>query len=83
MPYPFNSINFVSVIFFFFEVTSLDFEWVCFSIACDYYDLKKISFKIIWLIGFRYMFDKNCDWDLCIAKTIYKMFGNCVVAVVF
>ena len=29
------------------------------------------------------MFGKNCDWDLCVAKNMYKMFGSYVVAVVF
>ena len=31
----------------------------------------------------RYLFDKNYDWSLCIAKNIYKMFGSCVIAVDF
>jgi len=34
------------------------------------------SFKKIWLVGFRYMFGKNYDWDLCVAKNMYKMFGE-------
>jgi len=37
----------------------------------------------MWLVGFRYMFGKNYDWGLCAAKNMYKMFGGCVVAVVF
>ena len=41
----------------------------------------------MWLVEFRYVFDKNYGWGLCIAKNMYKMFGSVVfgsvVAVVF
>ena len=37
----------------------------------------------MWLVGFRYMFGKNCSWGLCTTKNMYKIFGSCVVAVAF
>jgi hypothetical protein len=44
---------------------------------------KKISLKKVWLVGFRYVFDKNYGSSLCIAKNMYKMFGESVVPVAF
>jgi len=46
---------------------------------------KKISFKKIqlWLVEFKYVFSKNYGWSLCIAKNMYKIFGESVVAVAF
>ena len=35
------------------------------------------------VVGFRYMFDKNCCWSLCVVKKIYKIFGGSGVAVAF
>ena len=37
----------------------------------------------MWLVGFRYVFGKNCGWNLYVSKNMYKMFGGSVVAVVF
>jgi len=37
----------------------------------------------VWLVEFKYVFGKSCDWDLCAAKNMYKMFGSCVIAIVF
>jgi hypothetical protein len=37
----------------------------------------------MWLVGFRYVFGKNCSWGLCAAKNMNKMFGSYVVAVAF
>jgi len=44
---------------------------------------KKISFKKVWLVVFRYVFGKNYGWDLYAAKNMYKMFVSCMVAVAF
>ena len=63
--------------------THLHLECVCFwGNFCDC-DLKKISFKKIWLVGFRYVFGWNYSWNLGAAKNMYKMFGSCVIAVAF
>ena len=40
------------------------------------YDLKKKGLKRVWLVVFRYVFDKNYDWGLCAVKNMYKMFGR-------
>jgi hypothetical protein len=56
---------------FVFEITFVVVVW------------KKISLNIVWLVGFRYVFDKNCGWGLCAAKNMYKIFGSCAVAVAF
>jgi hypothetical protein len=37
----------------------------------------------MWLVGFRYLFGKNYGWSLYVAKKIYKMFDEGVVAVAF
>ena len=37
----------------------------------------------MWLVEFRYVFDKNYSWSLYVAKNIYKMFGESVIAVSF
>ena len=37
----------------------------------------------MWLVGFRYEFDKNYGWDLYAAKNMYKMYGSCVVTIAF
>jgi hypothetical protein len=39
---------------------------------------KKISLKKIQLVWFGYVFSKNCDWNLCVAKNMYKIFTSCV-----
>ena len=39
---------------------------------------KKISLKKVWLVVFRYVFDKNYGWGLCIIKNMYKIFGTVV-----
>ena len=46
---------------------------------------KKISLKKIqlWLVEFKYVFSKNYGWSLCIAKNMYKIFGESIVAVAF
>jgi len=56
--------------------------YVCFLGKFCGCGLKKVSFKKVWLVGFRYVFGKNYGWGLCVAKNMYKMFGS-VVAVVF
>jgi hypothetical protein len=37
----------------------------------------------VWLVGFKYVFDKNYDWSLCVAKNMYKIFDGSMVVVVF
>jgi hypothetical protein len=37
----------------------------------------------MWLVGFRYVFDKNYGWSLCVAKNMYKIFDGSVVVVIF
>ena len=29
----------------------------------------------MWLVGFRYIFGKNCIWGLCTSKNMYKISG--------
>jgi hypothetical protein len=41
---------------------------VCFWGSFCGYDFKKISLKKVWLVGFKYMFGKNCGWGLCATK---------------
>jgi len=44
---------------------------------------REVSFKKILLVGFRYVFGKNYDWGLPVAKNMYKisyvMFGSVIV----
>jgi len=37
----------------------------------------------MWLVGFKYVFDKNYGWSLYVAKNMYKIFDGSVVVVVF
>jgi hypothetical protein len=29
----------------------------------------------MWLVEFRYLFGKNCNWGLCTVKNIHKIFS--------
>ena len=41
---------------------------------------KKVFLKnsYLWLVGFRYLFNKNYGWSLCIAKNMYNILQNSI-----